>query len=364
MTEDDDNSRRLRNELDAAIGPTPPTGDRMRALVSRYDSWRRRRALTAAGAGFAAVAAVIGVGVAIAVGPGRSGNPPTHEISVSPTAGPVSGSPSSPPSPSTSGSAIPAPSGSGTASATTAVGAPPTATAPAAPTSQGTVVDEAGRPLAGIYVYGSFFKAVTRTDRNGHFVAPTVDGQQMSCLLFTSEPLTQDGTPPSGDFAWQEWQARSDTCLGAIGDIRIVMHPGFEVFGTVRDVKGNPVAGVTVYSTFGRDGRMIFSTNQGGVGFATTTDSAGRYHFYGEQPGLTTLTVRQAFGLASSDSGIPYQATAGSGQPVDLTDYGPGCDNGWPDPGCPNASPSETDSAPPPSTPPAPASAPASAPSP
>ncbi len=353
MTDNDDTSRRLRAQLDAAMGPTPPAGDRMQTLTSRYDSWRRRRALTAVGAGLAAIAAVVGVGFAIAVGPGKSAPQPGNQVSISPTAGPASGAPSSPPAPSASAPTS-APPVSGGQTAPPAAGASTTTKASAAPALRGTVVDETGKPLPGIYVTG--FDGMTTTDRRGAFVAPTAAGRHGGCLLFSSQPLShpQGGRPASGDYAWQQWTPPSGDCAQeAVADIHIVMHAGADVFGAVRDNNGAPVAGVAVYGTLGSDGRMFLSSSCCGVSFGAVTDSAGHFRIYGEQPGQTTVALRQPWAVGGS-GGHGYPATAGSGQAIDLTDFGPNCDSNLPDPACPNASPPPTPSA-------APGSPPASA---
>jgi hypothetical protein len=346
MTDNDDTSGRLRAQLDAAMGPTPPARDRMQALTSRYDSWRRRRALTAAGAGLAAVAAVVSVGFAIAVGPGKSAHQPGNQISVAPTTDPGSGSPSGPPAPSASAPTSAPPASAGQ-TVPPAAAASTTTRTPAAPGLGGTVVDETGKPLAGIYVTG--FDGMTQTDSKGVFVAPTSRGRHGGCLLFSSQPLSrpQSGAPGTGDYAWQQWTPPSGDCAQeALADVHVVMHPGADVFGTVRDNNGAPVAGLAVYSTLGAEGRVFLGTSCCGVSFGAVTDSAGHYRIYGEQPGRTTVALRQPWAPGGS-GGHGYPATAGSGQPVDLTDFGSNCDSTFPDPTCPNASPTPTQTTPP-----------------
>lgn len=358
MTDNDDTSRRLRAQLDAAMGETPPAGDRMQSLTSRYDSWRRRRALTAAGAGIAAIAAVVGVGFAIAVGPGKSALKPGNQISISPTAGPASVAPST-----VAPSSLPAPSASAPTSAPPvsrgqtappAAGASTTTKGSAALTLHGTVVDETGKPLPGIYVTG--FDGTTTTDRRGAFVAPTAAGRHGGCLLFSSQPLShpEGGKPASGDYAWQQWTPPSGDCAQeAVADIHIVMHAGADVFGTVRDNNSAPVAGVAVYGTLGSDGRVFLSTSCCGFSFGAVTDSVGQFRIYGEQPGQTVVALRDPW-LVGGSGGHGIPATAGSGQPISLTDFGRNCDSNFPNPTCPNASPPPTPSA-------APGSPPASA---
>jgi hypothetical protein len=271
---------------------------------------------------------VIAVGITVAVGPGHSNRPDTG-VAVLPTATP------SPTSSSPSASSLTSPVQSRTST-------PPgqSARAPAnAAALQGIVVDEAGKPLPHIYV--TSFHGVTQTDLGGRFIAPTSDGHHGGCLLFTSQPIwaVQHGTPAGGDYAWQDWFAPSGHCEEFSGDIRIVMRPGVDVFGTVRDASGAPVAGVAVYSTMQS---QIMSTSCCESNFGTLTDNQGHYVIYGQQPGGTTMSVRLQY---SNDGGggIGYPTTTGSGTPMDLVDYGsPGCDRYFPDSSCPNASPDPT----------------------
>lgn len=344
MTEDDD-ARHLRDEFDAAIGPTPPATDRMGALTSRYAAWRRRRAIAAGAGGVAAVAVMVAVGLTVAIGPGGShGNnevmvPPTGgPVSISPTAtgsAPASPGPASTPPPSLAASANPGPPTVGPTPPPTATAQPTQQPQPAAGL-QGTVVNEAGAPLANIVVTSYF--GTTETDANGHFVAPTNGGHQGNCLIFSSVPLQgpQTGPPAGGDYALQEWfGSTTASCTDMVADVRVVMHPGADVFGTVHDIHGNPVAGVTVYGTF-PGGYM--ATLCCGHSFSTVTDAQGRYRIYGFPPEHVSMAVRVPAEIAPG-GGIATPTTAGSGQPVDLTDYGEGCDAVFPGPGCPNAPP-------------------------
>jgi hypothetical protein len=89
----------------------------------------------------------------------------------------------------------------------------------------------------------SSYHGVTQTDASGRFVAPASDGHHGGCLLFTSQPLTapQHGAPAAGDYAWQEWSAPSGNCADEVtANIRIVMDPGVDVFGTVRNSAAAP----------------------------------------------------------------------------------------------------------------------------
>lgn len=351
MTDDDD-ARHLRNEFDAAIGRTPPSPDRLGALTSRYAAWRRRRAIAAGAGGAAAVAVIVAVALTIAVGPGGGGN---NEVA-SPTAGPTVAPTAIGTAPGTAGPVTPPPSSTIVASATTAPttvspstprttttaprsgGAATNTSQPPAQTLQGTVVNEAGAPLAGIVVTG--LDGVTQTDASGHFTAPTNAGHHGGCLLFSSQPMSQpqSGAPAGGDYAWQAWQ--SPNCGDdVVADIHLVMHPGADVFGTVRDTKGSPVAGVPVFATLLAGGAPAFLTSSCcGLSFAAVTDSQGNYRIYGLTAADVKVAVRNPASYGTS-SGLGVPATPGSGQPTNLTDYGEGCDSIFPSPGCPNAPP-------------------------
>lgn len=340
MTATDDEKRRWRAAFDAAIGPTPQAPDRMHALTTRYADWRRRRRiLLSTGAASFAALAVAAAGIAIAVGPGHSTHPPDTTPVISSTAPPspssVSPSPSAPPG---STSASPKPTSTPTPT-------PPDQSASVGSTTsglQGVVVDEAGKPLPHIYV--TSWKGVTQTGVDGRFVAPaSSDGHHGACLLFSSQPLwtSEHGAPSGGDYAWQAWPApNTSNCAPEVNaNLRIVMHPGADVFGTVRDPAGAPVAGVTVYSTIDV---FFMSTSAEPPHFATVTDSEGRYRIYGQQQAVgTAMSVRQPPG-APCFGGLAYPAAAGSGAPVDLPDYGEDCDRPFAPSNCPNASPPAT----------------------
>jgi hypothetical protein len=348
VTEDDE-ARRLRNEFDAAIGPTPPAPDRLSSLTSRYAAWRRRRAIAAGAGGAAAVAVIVAVGLAVAVGPGRSGGdnevasptvPPTAIGTAPSTPGvPTTPPPSSDAAPTTASAPAIGPSTSRTTNTPVPNGPSAANTRQSsAPTLQGTVVNEAGAPLAGIFVTG--LDGVTQTDANGQFTAPTKAGHHGGCLLFSSQPMSQlTASPPvAGDYAWQDWQSANCT-NDVIANIHIVMHPGADVFGTVRDTKGAPVAGVPVFATLLEGGAPAFLTSSCcGLSFAAGTDSQGNYRIYGLTAAQVKVAVRNPASYGTS-SGLGMPATPGSGQPTNLTDYGEGCDSIFPSPGCPNAPP-------------------------
>ena len=341
MTAGDDEQRRLRAAFDAAIGATPQAPDRMQALTRRYADWRRRRRiLLSTGAASFAALAVAGAGIAIAVGPGHSTHPPDTTPVISST---------TPPSPSSASSSSVSPSPS-TPPESASASPTPTPTPPSQLPSvgssasglRGVVVDEAGNPLPHIYVNSQH--GVTQTDANGRFVAPVSDGHQDGCLLFTSQPLytNQRGAPPGGDYAWQAWPAPDPpSCPRDItADLRIVMRPGADVFGTVRDPVGAPVAGAVVYSPIPV---QFMSAGVYHPHVDAITDSQGRYHFYGfqkgEPAGVTLNLDPQTQIVSGNTSG---SVTAGSGTPLDITDYGPGCNTIFPLPSCPNASPPAT----------------------
>lgn len=357
MTEDDD-ARRMRDDLDAAIGPTPPAPDRMAALTSRYAAWRRRRAMAAGAGGAAAVALIVVAAVTVAVGPGKSGG--SDQVAISPTVAPTASGlgpttpgvtsdplpsnavPSISPGSPTVGPVTPTSKNSARPSDTpTTTTVPPIKTAPptAPPTAtlQGTVVNEAGTPLSGIFVTG--LDGVTRTDAGGHFVAPAKAGHHGGCLLFSSQPVFQPASGPLavGDYAWQEW--KSTSCGDdVVANVRIVMHAGADVFGTVRDTAGTPIAGVPVYAALSADAARFLTSSCCGVSFSATTDAQGNYRIYGLQPSTVKVSVRERANLDGS-GGIPVLTTPGSGQPANLTDFGENCDNVFPDSGCPNAPP-------------------------
>lgn len=336
MTGGDDEQRRWRAAFDAAIGATPQPPDRMQALTRRYAGWRRRRRiLLSTGAASFAALAVAGAGIAIAVGPGHSTHPPDTTPVISST---------TPPSPSSVSPSPSTPLGSTSASPTPT--STPTPTLPSQSASvgsntsglQGVVVDEAGTPLPHIYVNSQH--GVTQTDANGRFVAPVSDGgHHGACLLFTSQPLytNQRGAPPGGDYAWQAWPAaNTSNCAPEVNaNLRIVMHPGADVFGTVRDTAGAPVAGDVVYSSIPVE---FMSAGMYHPLVAAITDSQGHYRIYGDQqgePASATLNIDPQTQIVSGDrSG---SVTAGSGTPLDITDYGPGCNTVFPLPSCPNA---------------------------
>lgn len=349
---DDDEARHLHNEFDAAIGPTPPAPDRLGALTSRYAAWRRQRAIAAGAGGAAAVAVIVAVALTIAVGPGGGGN---NEVA-SPTAGPTVAPTAIGSAPDTAAPVTPPPSSSSVASATTtpttvSPSTPPTETAstpggaaptntgqqttPPAPTLQGTVVNEAGAPLAGIFV--TSLHGVTQTDASGHFTAPTQAGHHGGCLLFSSLPITQPqgGPPAGGDYAWQDWQS-ANCANDVIANIHIVMHPGADVFGTVRDTAGAPVAGVPVFASLGPTPPYYLTSSCCGVYFGETTDAQGNFRIYGLQPNSSTKVSVREPSYRDGTGGIPVPAVAGGGQATVLTDYGEGCDDTFPSPGCPN----------------------------
>jgi hypothetical protein len=332
------NTTGWRAAFDAAIGPTPTVPGRLEALVARHARWRRRRAVAAGVAGFAAVA-LVGVGVSFAMVPGPA-NPPDIDVVISPS---PTRTPTPIPSP-PDGSPSPARSADQSAPLSTPPPPPPTTASASArtdaPALTGVVVDETGRALPHIYV--TDLRGVTQTDANGRFVAPSSDNHNGGCLVFSSQPIGQPqrGAPAGGDYAWQIWEPPSGKCgEDAVADIRVVMRSGADVFGTVRDATGAPVAGVTVYSTVDADGGIWFMSSMCcHAVFSTVTDSQGRYRIYGQHAGHTTMSVRAPY-YQDGMGALGYPANAGSGAPADLVDYGPDCNNAWPGPSCPNATP-------------------------
>jgi hypothetical protein len=200
------------------------------------------------------------------------------------------------------------------------------------------VLNEAGKPLPHIYVNSQH--GVTQTDGNGRFVAPVSHGHHGACLLFTSQPLSvpqQEDVGPGGDYAWQAWPASNATnCTRDItADLRIIMHPGADVFGTVRDSAGRPAVGVVIFSSIDVE---FMSAGIYDPTFEAITDSQGNYRIYGDQQG-------ESVGVSLSmdpQTAIGSHGRAGSGTPVDITDYGPICNTIFPSSSCTNASPPAT----------------------
>jgi hypothetical protein len=175
-------------------------------------------------------------------------------------------------------------------------------------------------------------------------VAPSKAGHHGGCLLFSAQPVFQpiSGAPTAGDYAWQEW--KSTSCGDdVVANVRIVMHPGADVFGTVHNTAGSPVAGVPVYAALSADAASFLTSSCCGVSFSATTDAQGNYRIYGLQPSTVKVSVRDRANLDGS-GGIAVPATPGNGQPTNLRDFGDGCDTVFPDSGCPNAPPSPASS--------------------
>ena len=111
--------------------------------------------------------------------------------------------------------------------------------APAVPSVRGSVIDPAGKPVAGAAIFvrtkdgAALDKPATKTDRDGRFTIPL--------RAEVSERVTVFAHAPGFAAGWRSWQGHTP------GDIAIALTADdIPIAGRVLDLQGKPVAGVAV----------------------------------------------------------------------------------------------------------------------